>query len=70
MESVFMLMDENRRVLSKGSFVHFFENGNHQFSNLPNQGFIEDLDIYSEEASIITPAGKRFTNVSLYRIYL
>lgn len=55
--------------LEKGSKVDFFEN-NHKFDPKCNQGFIEEIDLNSDEVTIRTVDGKILKNVSIFRVFL
>ncbi len=59
-----------RGVLTQGSLVYAFENESHQFSNVPYQGIVEELDLHAQEVTIRTLEGKILKSVSLCRVYL
>lgn len=69
METIFDERNGSRRILTEGSFVYFFEDEKHSFTNKPHQGFIEKFNGH-DEVNIRTITGKVFNGVSLHRVYL
>jgi cell shape-determining protein MreC len=70
METIVDVQDGKSRILTEGSFVTFFETEDHQYTNQSRQGFIENIDEDSSEASIRMISGKVLHNVCLFRVYL
>lgn len=68
--SIFKFQNGERRVLTEGSFVNFYETENHQFDPRGQQGFVEEIDKDSEEVHIRTFDGKIIKNISFHRVFL